>query len=129
MPKFYVIMAGTLPVTWGLEVEAATVDIAEQEALDSVPRYEPVNWKMGTEVINISVGEVETLPDEPKDIDMGRRELEEKYSSEGSWGRGHHPELTRRLWRGQVAKQGTVLGYWDWVYEQLRTEDEPDEAQ
>lgn len=127
MPKFYVELDGTVSVKWGIEVEATTVDIAEQEALDSAPRYEPMSWKLGTEVVGINVEEVDTLPDEPRDIDMGRRELEMKYSQDGKdW--GHHPLHTRELWKHCVTEEDTVSGYWDWVYEKIQNEDEPDEA-
>lgn len=125
MPKFYVGLAGTVPVKWGIEIEAATRDIAEAEALASAPRLQPVSWSVGTEVEGVFVDEVEELNPAPKDIDLGRRELEAKYMGDACW--GHHPIHRRDLWKHCVAVDDTVSSYWDWVYDKIQNEDEPDE--
>lgn len=126
MPKFYVELLGTVEVRWGIQVTAATVDDAEQEVLRSAPEREPMSWKLGAEVLNIHVDEVDTLEDEPRDKDLGRLELEDKYSEKdgGTW--GHHPVYHRYQWKQDVEEDNTVCGYWDWVYNKVQNEDEPE---
>lgn len=53
------------------------------------------------------------------DYDLSARTLEEKYSPEGD---GQHPHYTRNAWRGAVAMDDTLLGYWDWLVSQLNEE-------
>lgn len=129
MPKFYVELLGTLQVRWGIEMEAATRDIAEAEALRSAPE-DSNHWALGTNpVTNIEVDEVSVLPQETPDRDLGRLELETKYTADHGEGWGHHPLHTRKLWQHCVACDDTVDGYWDWVYNKLQNEDVPDGTQ
>jgi hypothetical protein len=44
-------------------------------------------------------------------------ELDDEYNQDGD---GEHPEMTRALWRQQVAEQRTIAGYWEWVAYMLR---------
>jgi hypothetical protein len=52
----------------------------------------------------------------PADHTLSAEQLELKYSPEGG---GEHPLHTRADWRGAVAEESTVSGYWDWLTGQL----------
>jgi hypothetical protein len=46
------------------------------------------------------------------DADM----LDDKYNPNGD---GQHPVFLREHWRGHVAQQNTLAGYWQWVEHSL----------
>lgn len=53
------------------------------------------------------------------DSDLTAEELDDLYNPDGD---GEHPEMTRALWREQVAQLRTISGYWDWVSYMLKGE-------
>lgn len=55
-------------------------------------------------------------------------ELEDKYSTEGTWHSGwsEHPDYDRQRWKDMVADEETMLGYWEWVFNKIQGEDEPE---
>lgn len=70
-------------------------------------------------------GAVEKVADEPmyiegEDEGLSAEELDHKYNPDGG---GEHPKFTREDWRDAVANDETILGYWDWLEEQIREED------
>lgn len=125
MPKFLVELVGDVTAKWSIEIDAATSDIAEAEALNSAPTHSS-NWEICPDVSQAYVDEVTVIKADSKDSDLGRLELEEKYSGDVSW--GSHPTFTREMWKQCVAEDDTVQSYWDWVYNKVQNEDEPDEA-
>lgn len=56
------------------------------------------------------------------DYGLTANELALKHNPEGD---GEHPTFPRCDWREDVIRENTVVGYWDWVFNQLR--DEQDE--
>lgn len=123
MPRFFVTVTGSLTARWAIEIDAETEELAKKEALLSAPD-DPNLWDLsqnpvtGFEVVE----EVELLTPEIPDRDLGRRELETKYSAGHSEGCGHHPTYTRDMWKAEVGQDDTVMGYWDWVYNCLANE-------
>jgi hypothetical protein len=123
MPKFYVNLTGQLVTVWGIEVEAEDEEQAKKEALLSAPD-DPDFWGRATNAVtDIQVTEVEQLTLQLVDRHLGRLELEEIYTAKG----GEHHEHTKGGWFDHVAEGYTLLGYWDWVYQELQNEDEPNE--
>lgn len=55
----------------------------------------------------------------PADYDLTADQLIDKYNHEGD---GEHPTFPRCDWRHEVANEGTLRGYWDWVVSQLEQE-------
>jgi len=51
------------------------------------------------------------------DLFMSASELDDHYNQEGD---GEHPLLTRKSWIKAVADKESLLGYWEWVCDQLR---------
>lgn len=123
MPRFFVTVTGSLTARWGIEIDAETAELAKKEALLSAPD-DPNLWDLsqnpvtGFEVVE----EVDLLTPEIPDRDLGRLELETKYSAGHNEGWGHHPTHTRDLWKEDVDQDDTVMGYWDWVYNCLANE-------
>lgn len=54
-----------------------------------------------------------------EDYGLTAAQLKEKYSPDGA---GEHPGYLRWNWRRVVAVDGTQLGYWNWLQDQLATE-------
>lgn len=85
-----------------------------EEAVDAVkanpglPEFS-ADWSIGGEVV--------------KDRDLGRLELETKYTADHGEGWGHHPEHSRQVWQNEVVAGDTIEGYWDWAYNMLQNED------
>ena len=131
LKKFYIEFVGSLPVRWGIELEALTEEQAKADAIRSLPEFSH-DWSIGdgnekvvdAEIVSVADLGVEVV----KDRDLGRLELEQKYQGDHAQGWGHHPEHSRNIWRNAVADNDTVEGYWDWVYNMLQNEDEPDDS-
>ena len=49
-------------------------------------------------------------------------ELEDKYTGGAGW--GEHPDWPRQDWRQEVASEDTQVGYWEWVFNKVQSEDE-----
>lgn len=131
LKNFYIEFVGSLQVRWGIELQAINEEAAKEEAHRSLPE-DSNYWALGdgtNMVIDPKIVSVADLgAQEVRDIDLGRRELEHKYlEAGGDW--GHHPIHTRELWKHCVTEEDTVSGYWDWVYDKVQSEDEPDEQQ
>lgn len=130
LKKFYIEFVGSLPVRWGIEIEAISEEVAKEEATRSLPEFS-ADWSIGDgheKVIDAGIVSVADLGEVVKDRDLGRLELEQKYSDGHSEGWGHHPIHTRDLWKYCIAEDDTVDGYWDWVYNKIQNEDEPDDS-
>ena len=56
------------------------------------------------------------------DFGLTSEELADKYDPEGD--DGEHFEFRRPIWRGVVAIEGTLYGYWAWVQWSLRQAEE-----
>lgn len=54
-----------------------------------------------------------------EDAELSAEELDDKYNQDGE---GEHPYFTRKSWRKVVKHQGTSLGYWAWLKNQLEEE-------
>lgn len=54
------------------------------------------------------------------------KSAEELRSEFGHW--REHARYPLADWRGEVADNGTRLGYWEWVAALLADDDEPDDA-
>lgn len=54
------------------------------------------------------------------DRDLTAEQLDDKYNTDGT---GEHPQYTRSYWRESVAQEHTTAGYWDWVVDQLSSEE------
>lgn len=130
LKKFYISFVGSLPVHWGIELEAATEEQAKEDAIRSLPEFS-MDWSIGDGNEKVVDAEIVSVTDfgtqEPADRDLGRLELENKYTADHGEGWGHHPIHTRDLWKHCIAEDDTVDGYWDWVYNKLQNEDEPDD--
>ncbi len=64
----------------------------------------------------------DSLPDllpAPPDRDLSPEQLDDKYNRDGY---GGHPEYTREFWRHEAFEGDTLLGYWEWVYNQINDE-------
>lgn len=127
MKKFYIEFVGSLPVRWGIELEAINEEQAKADAIRSLPEFS-MDWSIGDgheKVVDAEIVSVADLGGEVvKDRDLGRLELENKYQGDHAQGWGHHPVHDRNIWRNAVADNDTVSGYWDWVYQMLQNEDE-----
>lgn len=126
MKKFYIEFVGSLPVRWGIELEAINEEQAKAEAIRSLPEFS-MDWSIGDgheKVIDAEIVSVADLGGEVvKDRDLGRLELETKYTADHGEGWGHHPEHSRQVWQNEVVAGDTIEGYWDWVYNMLQNED------
>lgn len=131
LKKFYIEFVGSLPVRWGIELEAVDVEEAKADAIRSLPEFSS-DWSIGDGNEQVIEPEIVSVADlgtqEPHDRDLGRLELETKYTACHGDGWGHHPQHGREIWQNAVAEGDTVEGYWDWVYNMLQNEDEPDET-
>lgn len=130
LATFYVEFVGSLQVRWGIEVTAISSAAAEEEARRSLPESSD-NWSLGdgtNPVIDVEMVSCTTQAPEIRDRDLGRLELETKYTSDNGDGWGRHPTYTREDWMLDVQNEDTVAGYWDWVYNSLQNEDVPDES-
>lgn len=130
LTKFYVEFVGSIQVRWGIEVEAESSSAAQREARLSIPESSN-DWSLGdgtNPVIDVEVINCTPAPVVPHDRDLGRLELETKYTSDNGDGWGRHPTYTREDWMRDVQNEDTVAGYWDWVYNSLQNEDIGDEA-
>lgn len=130
MKKFYIEFVGSLQVRWGIELDALDAKEAEADARRGLPESSH-DWALGDStnpVIDVELVSCTAQAPEITDRDLGRLELELKYSAGHSEGWGHHPVHTRALWKHCIAEDDTVDGYWDWVYQKLQDEDEPDET-
>lgn len=130
LKRYYVEFVGSLQVRWGIELDAINEDAAKQEATLSLPESSN-EWSLGdgtNSVIDVEIVSCTTEAAVPHDRDLGRLELEQKYQDGHSQGWGHHPVHGRKIWQNAVAEGDTVEGYWDWVYNMLQNEDEPDET-
>lgn len=54
------------------------------------------------------------------DRELTASQLDDKYNPDGD---GSHPAYSRHVWRDAVCLGYTLLGYWDWVADQLTQED------
>lgn len=117
------------------EVSAATVhlDIGDDQPLDE---YDQIVAKsvmdkiFGPEVsdtrtVRTPSSLVDTRPDisyDYEDFSMDQAELEQKYGAAG------HPEYTLQYWRSLLAgdpeMEGKYNGYWDWVMQQIKKDDD-----
>lgn len=75
-------------------------------------------------------GDVEKVSDVPlyvegEDQGLTAEQLDSKYNPDGG---GEHPKHTREDWRNAVANDDTILGYWDWLEEQIQEECEEEVA-
>lgn len=126
MKKFYIEFVGSLPVRWGIELEAINEEQAKAEAIRSLPEFS-MDWSIGDgheKVVDAEIVSVADLGGEVvKDRDLGRLELETKYTADHGEGWGHHPEHSRQVWQNEVVAGDTIEGYWDWVYNMLQNED------
>lgn len=50
------------------------------------------------------------------DKDLTAEQLADKYNPEGD---GEHPIITRECWRNEVFEGNTLLGYWDWIANEI----------
>lgn len=126
LKKFYIEFVGSLPVRWGIEIEAISEEVAKEEATRSLPEFS-MDWSIGDgheKVIDAGIVSVADLGVEAvKDRDLGRLELEHKYTSDGThW--VSHPAYVRDDWVKDVQNGDCEDGYWDWVYNSLQNEDE-----
>lgn len=126
MKKFYIEFVGSLPVRWGIELEAINEEQAKADAIRSLPEFSH-DWSIGDgneQVIEPEIVSVADLGGEVvKDRDLGRLELETKYTSDGThW--VSHPAYVRDDWVKDVQNGDCEDGYWDWVYNSLQNEDE-----
>lgn len=132
MKKFYIEFVGSLPVRWGIELEAINEEQAKADAIRSLPEFS-MDWSIGDgheKVVDAEIVSVADLGGEVvKDRDLGRLELETKYTADHGEGWGRHPTYTREDWVKDVQNEDTVAGYWDWVYNSLQNEDVPDATQ
>lgn len=126
LKKFYIEFVGSLPVRWGIELEALTEEQAKADAIRSLPEFS-ADWSIGdgnekvvdAEIVSVADLGVEVV----KDRDLGRLELEQKYTSDGThW--VSHPAYVRDDWVKDVQNGDCEDGYWDWVYNSLQNEDE-----
>lgn len=126
MKKFYIEFVGSLPVRWGIELEAINEEQAKADAIRSLPEFS-MDWSIGDgheKVVDAEIVSVADLGGEVvKDRDLGRLELETKYTADHGEGWGHHPEHSRQVWQNEVVAGDTIEGYWDWVYNMLQNED------
>lgn len=126
LKKFYIEFVGSLPVRWGIELEAINEEQAKADAIRSLPEFS-MDWSIGDgheKVIEPEIVSVADLGGEVvKDRDLGRLELETKYTADHGEGWGHHPEHSRQVWQNEVVAGDTIEGYWDWVYNMLQNED------
>lgn len=126
MKKFYIEFVGSLPVRWGIELEAINEEQAKADAIRSLPEFS-MDWAIGDgneKVVDAEIVSVADLGGEVvKDRDLGRLELETKYTADHGEGWGHHPEHSRQVWQNEVVAGDTIEGYWDWVYNMLQNED------
>ena len=126
LKKFYIEFVGSVQVRWGIEIEAVDVDQAKEDAIRSLPE-DSLPWSFGdgqNQVIDPEIVSVADLGVEiVKDRDLGRLELETKYTADHGEGWGHHPEHSRQVWQNEVVAGDTIEGYWDWVYNMLQNED------
>lgn len=127
LKKFYISFVGSLPVQWGIELEAVSEEVAKAEAILSLPEFS-ADWTIGDGNEKVVDAEIVSVTDfgvqEVKDWDLGRRELESKYTAENDW--GDHPKYVRYNWVDDVTAGNTQLGYWDWVYHSLQVEHDND---
>lgn len=123
LKKFYIEFVGSLPVRWGIELEAINEEQAKADAIRSLPEFS-MDWSIGDgheKVIEPEIVSVADLGGEVvKDRDLGRLELEDKYDD--GMGGGEHPLHTRAQWKHCVAEDDTASGYWDWVYHKVQEE-------
>lgn len=127
LEKYYVEFTGSIQVRWGIEVESSSYSQAEEDARRSLPETS-LDWSLGDSsnpVIDVEMVSCTMADREPHDRELGRLELETKYTSnDEGWGR--HPTYTREDWIRDVQNEDTVASYWDWVYNSLQNEDVPD---
>lgn len=126
MKKFYIEFVGSLPVRWGIDLEALNEEQAKADATRSLPEFS-MDWSIGDgheKVVDAEIVSVADLGGEVvKDRDLGRLELETKYTADHGEGWGQHPEHSRQVWQNEVVAGDTIEGYWDWVYNMLQNED------
>jgi hypothetical protein len=51
-----------------------------------------------------------------EDQGLKPEQLDDKYNQDGY---GEHPLITREAWRHEVFDSNTLLGYWEWVANEL----------
>lgn len=128
LQKYYVEFVGSIQVRYGVEVESTSYSEAEEWARRSLPESS-LDWSLGdgtNPVIDVELVDCTLLSEkEPHDRDLGRLELEQKYTADGThW--VSHPVYVRDDWVKDVQNGDCEVGYWDWVYDSLHNEDEPD---
>lgn len=64
------------------------------------------------------------LLDPTPENSLSLAQLEDKYRTSTNW--GHHHTYHRQWWMDEVAKEDTICGYWEWVYNKIQNEDEPE---
>lgn len=67
----------------------------------------------------ISYAFSEILKLDSDDRRMGPEQLREKYDGAQGTNWGQHPDHPTSTWQCEVVKEGTRLGYWEWVQRQL----------
>lgn len=128
LKKFYIEFVGSLQVRWGIELQAINEEAAKQDAIRSLPE-DSNYWALGDGTNMVIDPEIVSVADlgtqETPDRDLGRLELEQKYTADGThW--VSHPVYVRDDWVKDVQNGDCEDGYWDWVYNSLQNEDVPD---
>lgn len=119
--KFYVEFVGSLPVRWGIELQAINEEVAKEEARRSLPEFS-ADWSIGDGNEQVVDAEIVSVADlgtqETPDHVLGRLELERKYTEDNEY--AQHREHDKQCWIERVNDGYTLLGYWDWVYEKVQ---------
>lgn len=78
----------------------------------------PKDCQMAT-LRDLKMGKSEVFPD---DYGLTAEQLQDKYSTETSWGQHPGKDYQRAVWQDEVSAGDTSRSYWDWVMSNLEQE-------
>lgn len=123
LKNFYIEFVGSVPVRWGIELQAINEEVAQEEARRSLPEFS-MDWAIGDGNEKVVDAEIVSVADlgtqETPERNLGRLELEQKYTATNEY--GQHKEHDKVCWIEKVNDGFTLLGYWDWVYQMVQEE-------